>query len=290
MSESTPIVNSKEIAKYFNIDEEEKGEDLSNHHSHDEDNNRETMQSYQEWRDKLMDDNDEIYIESSSKVFTENRNKRSKNVKNSPKKGLNGNELYKNLSPQKLKNSAMLPVLAQNYSSKSPLTSRSSKGPKSARKNGPKLFKGQSANPELTMKNKLALNIDNSSANEDMKKPPLTSNNSVLANYELIREVDEGKKEIQQKKQRLRDLEDEIVGISEKMVSYQNETNEIIEELRERIRVREEVNSKIREEPIFYVTENTLELSAKDEYTSSDELLHMLRYGVDKKFKAFLDS
>jgi hypothetical protein len=290
MSDSTPIVNSREIVKYFNINEDEKEQGFSDHHSHDDDNNRETMQSYQEWRDKLMDENDEIYIESSSKGYTENKNKRQKNVKKSPKKCLNGNQLYKNLSPQKSKNSEMLPVLSKSQSGRNPLTSRSSKYNGSAKKNGPKLFKGLSANPEITMKNKLTLNSDINDLHGDAGKLTLTSQNSVLANYELIREVDEGKKEISQKKQRLRDLEEEIVGISEKMINYQNETNEIIEELHERIRVREEINAKIKEEPIFYVTENTLDISPKDEYTSSDELLHMLRYGVDKKFKAFLDS
>jgi hypothetical protein len=296
MSESTPIVNSKETAGYFDIRDEEdfKHQDLSYHARSNDMRQSDVIKSCQDWKEGHYRENEAILIETSSKDRREMSDSPDSLKKKSQKKSQKGKsnmEKLTNLSPTKLKTSALLPVLRQNSSTKSPLTCKSLQGSQSARKqNGPKLFKGMSVNPAANFNNQLTLNTDVRDTYLHSEKPPLTGQNSVLANFELIREVDENKQDVIDKKQRLRDLEEEIVAISEKMLNYQNETNEIIEELQTRIVEREEVNSKIREEPIFYVSDSNLDVKPQDDYTSSDELLHLMRYDIDKKFKGFLDN
>jgi len=295
MSESTPIVNSKDIKKNFNINMDDNSKDFGtdiNDRSL-ESNKKQTTQTYNDWRDLLIDDNNEMRIETSSKGKSEQKSINiSKTAKKTSKKNKKASniEMLTRLSPTKLKNKIGVPVLANSQSAVSPLSNRKINGSQSARKQHPHaLTKGLSVDPSKNMYNKLTLNTDLKGANYT-DRGLLSAQNSVLANYDLIKEVDQNKIDIKEKKQRLRDLEEEIVSISDKMTAYQNETDEIIGDLKERINERESLNQRITEEPFFYCTESTQELKSQDEYTSSDDLLYMLRYGVDKKFKAFLDS
>lgn len=296
MSESTPIRTSKDFVREFEIQDSSNYKDykFSSHNKTSDINQRASLQSYNDWRENLTEGREAILIESSSKGKSDSRPESvDKNARKSTKKSARNKsnlETLTRFSPQKLKTPANLPILSQSNSTKSPLTSRAKNGVRhSEKKHTLPLSKGYSVEARVGLHNQLTLNADIRDQNQT-EKVPLTSQNSVLANYELIREVDENKQDIAQKKQRLRDLEEEIVTISDKMMSYQNETNEIIADLQQRIKEREELNQRIKEEPMYYCSESTQELKSQDEYTSSDELLFMLRYGVDKKFKTFLDS
>ena len=83
-------------------------------------------------------------------------------------------------------------------------------------------------------------------------------------------------------------MEEEIVIISDKMLAYQNETNEIIQDLQNRIDNRNDANLRLKEEPMFMSTDTQHFVGDKDDYTSSDVLLSMLKKGASKKFKDFL--
>jgi hypothetical protein len=296
MSESTPIRTSKDYVREFEIQDSSnyKDDKFSSHNKTSDINQRASLQSYNDWRENLTEERDAILIESSSKGRSESRpdgisKTTRKSAKTSARNKSNIGTLTR-ISPQKLKTPANLPILSQSNSTKSPLTSRAKNGVRhSEKKHTLPLNKGYSVEARVNLHNQLTVNAELRDYNQ-IEKVPLTSQNSVLANYEYIREVDENKQEIAQKKQRLRDLEEEIVTISDKMMSYQNETDEIIADLQQRIKEREELNQRIKEEPMFYCSDSTQELKSQDEYTSSDELLFMLRYGVDKKFKTFLDS
>lgn len=294
MSESTPVMTSKNIKNNFEIRCDENSKDYAsdvNDRSSDY-NKRQTTQTYQDYRDRLMDDNDEMRIETSSKGKSEQKSvNMSKTANKTPKKNnkLSTIEKLARLSPSKLKSKIGVPVLAQSHSDISPLSQKMHIGAQSARKNYPPLSKGMSVDPGKATYNMLTLNTDLKGGNQT-DRGALSATNSVLANYDLIKEVDQNKKDIADKKQRLRDLEDEIVNISDKMTAYQSETDEIISDLKARIEERESLNQRIIEEPFFYCSDSTQEIKSQDDYTSSDDLLYMLRYGVDKKFKAFLDS
>jgi len=280
MNDSTPIVTptrtAKDAIQCFDIDhnylEEVKG--ISEHITTE--NGMDTKQSYQDFKDIARD------------------NKKSFNTsQRSSKKGAKERsniELLTGMTPSKILKSAKKPVLLQKKSTKSPLNGKRSNKNKSSKMNGRgNLEKVFSEDPNVEDCNQLAIGADSVQEN-NTEKIPYTEKNSITSNYDLIHQVDEGKEDIHAKKQRLRDLENEIVSISDKMTSYKEETDEIIEDLKQRIVEREENNKKIKEEPMFCTVDGDHDIKSSEEYTSSDDLINLLKSGVNKKNKKFLES
>lgn len=220
----------------------------------------------------------------------------SNRSKKSSKKSIRNNsniELLTGLSPKKLLNTAKKPVLSyKNKTSKTPLNGSGKKGFTQSANKVNKLgsSRGINENPKTNDFNKLTIHTEFENGKANSVKPPLSARNSVLANYDLIQQVDQNKLEIGEKRQNLKDLEEEIVIISGQILTYQNETNEIIEELQNRIEVRSEANLRLSEEPTFMSTYKSQSVGDKDDYTSSDVLLSMLKKGASKKFKGFLSN
>lgn len=278
MSESTPIYTptrtANEVENGFPQNQEPWEETKGIDENNDDENELEARQSYQEWRDTMMEDEKSTASKKSNK-------KQKKNI-----------ELLTGMTPSKILNSARKPVLGQTHSAKTPLNGmRNTKNAKTTKKNGKgKLEKVFSEDPKCDDYDQLAISTGSHERDDMTDLQPYASKNSAMSNFDMIQDVDQNKKDIAAKKQRLKDLEEEIVTISDKMTLYQKETNEIIEDLNERIEEREQINQKIKEEPMFYTLDGSQEVKPQDDYTSEDDLLNMLKNGVDKKFKTFLDS
>jgi len=128
--------------------------------------------------------------------------------------------------------------------------------------------------PSLNKKNQLNLK-------EEVKTTYMQLEPEEVDLQRMIQDVQANKEDIANKKQRLRDLEEEIVLINEKWLNYKDETNDIINQLKERIQEKQE-DSKINDEPIYFGTEGLF--GAKEDDISPDDRLLMLEYKIDPKF------
>ena len=72
------------------------------------------------------------------------------------------------------------------------------------------------------------------------------------------------------------------------MNKYQTETAEIVEQLKKRISQRETEHEMLKNQPLLYF--NDADLNEDQSSDNPDELLFKVRYGIDKKFKNFIDN
>jgi hypothetical protein len=248
-------------------------------------NSIERKQSYVEWRNALMDDG--INSNLSEKSPKKSTRHKSKN------KSKSNIELLTQLSPNKLYNTVKKPIAA------------SIKPSKTLKNGNRKNVLAQSANISNILEIRQGYSEDSNAADHNKltvqtgfekgkmnsnEKPPLSHKSSISANYNWIQQVDQGKIAIASKKQKLKDLEEEIIIISDKMIAYQNETDEIIEDLQKRIYERDEPISIVKEDPVLMSANRLHFIPENQDYTSSDELSKILKKGASKQFKDFLNN
>ena len=240
MSESTitPVRTSKDLVNCFDIHD---GSDQRSGFNSDNENARESQQkekvpSYQNWRENLMMESDDLKSESKAKKSLTQELSKSIPDKNTSSKKSKNIDLLLRHSPQKMKINPQVPVLSYSHLQKSPMTSKSkeSKGMFSSKKQKPSELNGSAKQKKGNATSRLV--------SSDLKETYLSSvhkeasiQNALSNNTDLIKEVEKNKEELKSKKSRLEGLEKEIVSISDKMTKYRNETNEIIEQLQSRI-------------------------------------------------------
>jgi hypothetical protein len=241
----------------------------------------ERKQSYVEWRNALMDDGINSNLSEKSP---------KKSIRHKSKSNL---ELLTQLSPTKLYNTVKKPTAASKKTSKT-LKNRNKKNVLAQSANISNILEichGYSEDPNAADYNKLTVQtrFEGRKMNSN-EKPPLSHRSNISVNHNWIQQVDQGKSAIASKKQKLRDLEEEIIIISDKMIAYQNETDEIIEDLQKRIQERDEHISNAKEDTVL-MSSNRLDLIPENAgYTTSDELSKILKKGASKQFKDFLNN
>lgn len=272
----TPVRNAKKLADKIGT---ETNYDADNNDSIEPTPlNRELVgtSSYQEWNDSPIQDT----------KGTSNKKKSSKKHRSK----VHNMGILNGMTPSKILESAKKPVLSTAKKSKTPLnrTKKSKGGKSSGEKEKKSLEKVFSDSPNCKNFDKLAISAESENGNRT-EEQFYTTNTPVISKYDMIQSVDENKDQIKAKKQRLKDLEEEILQITEKMTSYQTETDEIISDLQQRIAEREQVNQKIKEEPMFYTMNGNAEIVDKDGYSTSDELINMLKIGLGANNKKFFN-
>eukprot|EP00344_Euplotes_crassus_P004508 CAMPEP_0197006102 /NCGR_PEP_ID=MMETSP1380-20130617/32923_1 /TAXON_ID=5936 /ORGANISM="Euplotes crassus, Strain CT5" /LENGTH=279 /DNA_ID=CAMNT_0042425519 /DNA_START=21 /DNA_END=860 /DNA_ORIENTATION=- len=244
-------------------------------------NDTEVRRSHQEWTESPIQDTKGV--------------PRSKKVSKKTKNRVNNIGLLAGMTPSKILESAKKPVLSHTKSLRTPLNGKKTTNIdrdnfKKEKRSLEKIF---SDDPKREDYEGLAISAQSDHENHTAQQRYSVRDSvkdSVMSNYDMIKQVDQGKEDIRNKKQRLKDLEEEILQISDKMTSYRNDTDLIIEELRERIDEREQVNQKIKEEPMFYTMNGNYEAMQQTEYSTSDELIDILKSGIGNRNKKFIDS
>ncbi|CAI2373429.1 unnamed protein product [Moneuplotes crassus] len=273
----TPVRNAQDLVERIGNDTHYEIPDNSSIERTNLNGNTCERRSVQEWNESPIQDTKQTPL----------RKKAAKKRKNK----MSNYGILPRMTPSKILESATKPVLSHTKSTRSPLNGKKTSNIDRASLKDEKrdLEKVFSDDPKLDDYEQLAFSAgsDHENRTEQNYYQP---KDSVMSNYDMIKQVDQGKEDIRQKKQRLKDLEEEILHISEKMTSYQNETDLIIDELRERIAQREEVNLKIKEEPMFYTMNGNQEFMQQDVYSTSDELISLLKGGMEGKNKKFFES
>ena len=215
MSESTPVRTTKDLANCFDIQRTEEAKQDNFIEPIDELNPKQSIPTYQEWRDNLMVEEKNDAIESSPAVLIEMPySKLSKTSQKSDKAGktMTSAELVLRYSPTKIKNFAHMP-----------LASSTSKGKQVSK---PKDLEYSSHKPnsvskfEVNGESNFKAKRDSLKGRQSSKPQTIQLETEVVGVEDLIKQVQDNKSEISSKKQRLRDLEEQIVSISDKMVIH----------------------------------------------------------------------
>ena len=294
MSDSTPVCTTKDIVTGFEIqDHSAPKSGLNSENGHISDfNQKETIPTYQDFKDNLAEETNVAVEQSAKKYESAYRSAQ----RSSPKKGGKHKakpDLLVSYSPLKPKQTPSKPVLsrAKTHAPKSPLISgaKKSKLASTTKKSKPKLHHGFSSDvPQQMAATHRRLRTDIQDGFMSTGNKASSIGHSPVSYHGLAQEVEENKKEIDSKKQRLVDLESEIYEMSDKMNKYQTETAEITEQLKQRITQRETEHEMIKNQPLLYF--NDADLNEDEVNPNPDELLFKVRYGIDKKFKNFIDN
>ena len=216
MSETTPIRTSKDLVNCFDIQRTDEVKLENFIEDVEELQHKQSIPSYQEWRDNLMTEDINEIIESSPAVLLQMpQSKFTKTSMKSEKtaKTVTSAELVLRHSPQKIKNFAHMPLMSS--ASKSKIANKA------------KEMEQYSSNKQASvskLKTNEASHLKRDSANtkSGSKIKTIQLETEVVGLQDFIKQVQDNKEAISSKKQKLRDLEEQIVSISDKMVTTQS--------------------------------------------------------------------